>query len=111
MGRVVIVVALGVGLEPGAVAAAWNADGEASAAGTASVEAVAGGEVFFPGLVELVVVPLVVNVASSVAYDLVKKVAARLRPGDDREPAVEQPQVMAGSGDVVIVIRGRGGAR
>jgi hypothetical protein len=107
MGRVVIVVAPGAELGPGAVAAAWNDDAEASAAGTAVVEA-AGGEVFFPGLVELVVVPLAVNLASSAVYDLVKKLAARLRPDGGQQPEVEQPEVSevtAGGGDVIIVIR------
>jgi hypothetical protein len=107
MRRIVIAVAPGAGFGPGALAAAWNADGEASAAGMAGLEA-AGGEVFFPGLVELVVVPLAVNVASSAAYDLVKGLAARLRPAGRDEPRVEHPEVPAGSGDVIIVIRGGG---
>lgn len=108
MGRVVIVVAPGAGFGPGTLAAAWNADGEASAAGAAGLEA-AGGDVFFPGLVELVVVPLAVNVASSAAYDLVKRLAARLRPAEGQEPQVERPEVPVSSGDVIIVIRGGGG--
>jgi hypothetical protein len=110
MGRIVIVVAPGAGFGPGAVAAAWNADVETSAAGTAKVEA-AGCEVFFPGLVELVVVPLAVNVASSVAYDLIKKLAGRLRRDGGGEPQVERPEVTAGGGDVIIVIRGGDGPR
>jgi hypothetical protein len=105
MARIVIVVAPDAGFTPEAVAAAWNADGEVSAAGTAGTEA-AGGDVFFPGLVELVVIPLVVNVASSAAYDLVKKLAARLRPTSGDEPRVERPEVPTGGGDVIIVIRG-----
>lgn len=109
MRRVVIVVAPGAGFRPGAVAAAWNADAGALAAGTAVVEAAAQGEDFFPGLVELVVVPLAVNVASSVVYDLVKGVAGRLRREGGGEPAVERPEVAAGGGDVIIVIRGSGG--
>jgi hypothetical protein len=108
MGRIVIVVAPDAGCEPETVAAAWNADAEASAAGTAGTEA-AGGDVFFPGLAELVVIPLTVNVASSAAYDLVKKLATRLRPPGKDEPRVERPEVTAGSGDVIIVIRGGDG--
>jgi hypothetical protein len=114
MGRVVIVVAPGAGFGPEAVASAWNADREASAAGTAVVED-AGGEVFFPGLVELVAVPLAVNVTSSVVYDLVKKLAGRLRrPGGGDEAQVERPEfleVTGGGGDVIIVIRGGDGLR
>lgn len=107
MGRVVIVVAPGTGFAPGAMAAAWNGDGEASAVGTAGLEA-ARGDVFFPGLVELVVVPLAVNLASSAAYDLVKKLAARLRPAGAQESRVERGEAGAGE-DVIIVIRGGGG--
>jgi len=108
MGRLLIVVAPDARIAPGAVAAAWNGDGAASTAGNARLEA-AGGDVFFPGLVELVVVPLAVNLASSALYDLVKKVAARLRPAGGNEPRVERAEVPAGSGDVIIVIRRGGG--
>ena len=109
MGRVVIVVAPGAGFGPGAVAA-WNANAEASAAGTAGTEA-ARGEVFFPGLVKRRVVPLAANVASSVAYDLLKRLAGRLRQGSEGDPEVKLPAVSAGGGDVVIVIRGGDGLR
>lgn len=105
MSRVVIVVAQGTGFGPGAVAAAWNGDAEGAATGTAAVEA-AKGEVFFPGLVELVVVPMAVNMASNVVYDLVKKLAARLRVPEGDQPKVEQPEITGGSGDIIIVIRG-----
>jgi len=105
MGRIVIAVAPGAGFEPGAMAAAWNADPEASAAGTAGLEAAGGGGVFFPGVVDLVVIPLAVNLASSGAYDLAKKLAARLRPAAGDKPRVERPEVTAGGGDVIIVIR------
>ena len=89
MSRLLIVVAPDAGIAPGAVAATWNADGAASAAGTAWLEA-AGGDVFFPGLVELVVIPLAVNLAASAAYDLVKRLAARLRHAGCDEPRVER---------------------
>ena len=52
------------------------------------------------------VIPLVVNLASSAAYDLVKKLAARLRPADGEEPQVERGEIAAGGTDVIIVIRG-----
>lgn len=105
MNRVVIMVAPGTGFGPGAVAAAWNGDAEGLAAGTAVVEA-ATGEVFFPGLVELVVVPMAVNMASTVIYELVKKLAARLRAPEGEQPKVEQPEISLGSEDIIIVIRG-----
>lgn len=74
MGRIVIAAAPGAGFGPGALASAWSADGEASAAGSAGLEACR--REVFPGLV----VPLAANVLSSTTYDLVKRVAARLRP-------------------------------
>ena len=111
MGRVVVVVGPGAGFGPGEVAAAWNADPEGAAAGMAVVEAAPRGEIFFPGLVELVIVPVAVNVASSAVYDLVKKLAARLHQGDSGEPKVEHPEITSGNGDVIIVIRPDGGPR
>ena len=107
MGRIVIVAAPSAGFAPESVAVAWNADAEASAVGMARVEA-AKGDHFFPGLVELVVIPLAVNVASSAVYDLVKELAVRLRTTIDAdEPRVEQPEVTPGGTDVIIVIRGK----
>ncbi len=43
---------------------------------------------------------------SSAVYDLVKKLAVRLRPPGGGEPEVARPEVQAGGGDVLIVIRG-----
>jgi hypothetical protein len=108
MGRLLVAVDPGAGIAPGALADAWNADGEASAVGTARVEA-AGGRDFFPGL-ELVVIPLVVNLASSGGYDLLKGLVGRLRRGQDAPP-VEVAEAPAGGGDVVIVIRAGGPPR
>jgi hypothetical protein len=83
--RLLVAVDPGAGMVPGELADAWNGDGEASAAGTARVEA-AGRRDFFPGLVELVVIPLVVNLASSAGYDLLKGLIARLRRGQEDAP-------------------------
>ena len=67
------------------------------------------GDDFFPGLVELVVIPLVVNLASSAAYDLLKKLVARLRRGRTMSRGWSVADGPAGSGDVMIVVRGGGG--
>ena len=85
MTRLLVAVEPGAGIAPGALAEAWNADGEASAAGTARAEA-AGGRDFFSGL-ELVVIPLAVNLASSASYDLLKGLISRLRRGQERRAA------------------------
>ena len=66
----------------------------------------ASGEIFFPGLVELVVIPMAVNFASSAVYDLVKKAAGRPRAEGKQESEVARPEVTPGGGDVIIVIRG-----
>jgi tetratricopeptide (TPR) repeat protein len=53
MGQLLVALDPGAGIAPGALAEAWNADGEASAAGTARVVEAASRRDFFPGLVEL----------------------------------------------------------
>jgi hypothetical protein len=110
MGRLLVAVDPGAGIVPGELAEAWNADGEASAAGTARVEAARERD-FFPGLVELVVIPLVVNLASSAGYDLLKGLVARLRRRQKDAPPLEVAEVPVGSGDVVIVVRVGGASR
>jgi predicted RNA-binding Zn ribbon-like protein len=103
MTRLLVAMEPGAGIAPEALADAWNADNEASAAGTARVEA-AGGRDFFSGL-ELVVIPLAVNLASSASYDLLKGLVARLRHGQEDAPPLEVAEAPAGGGDVVIVVR------
>jgi|SRR6185437_7599904 len=75
--------ALGVDAE--AFVRAWLDDGEAQGIGSdVSVATVPPGA-FLPGAVELVAIPLVVGVASSALYDLLKRVARAAR--HDRPPA------------------------
>ena len=104
MVRALIALDSGVGVEPAELVAAWNADEQAQAAGTARAEE-PGGEEFFTGVVELVVVPLLVNVASTVISDLVKKLVTRLRPGHDDGPGLEIAEVTTRDGDRVVVVR------
>ncbi len=104
MSRLLVAVDPSVGMTPEALANAWNADGEASAAGPAWVAAAGAGD-FFPGLVELVVIPLAVNLASSAGYDLLKSLITRLRHGQKDAPPVELAEAPAGSGDVMVVVR------
>jgi DivIVA domain-containing protein len=98
----------GTGIAPGALADAWNADREASAAGRARAEA-AGGPDFFPGLVELfpglvglVVIPLAVNLASGAGHDLLKRLILSLRHDTSDASSVVMADFPVG-GDVVVV--------
>jgi hypothetical protein len=104
MTRAVISLDPGVGVKPTELATAWNADMEAQAVGTARAEE-SGREELFTGVVELVVVPLLVNVASSVVYDLVKKLVARLRPAQGNGPGLEIAEITTREGDRVVVVR------
>jgi hypothetical protein len=80
MDRLVVAIDPAVGVGAGDLSLAWAADEEARGLGEASVEGSAPGQ-FLPGLVELVVVPLVVNVASEVLSTLVRRVLDRVRRG------------------------------
>ena len=61
-------------LEIGAaeLVAAWEADEEARRLGSAGVEA-AGRDMLLPGIAELVVIPLAVDIGGGALYDLVKR--------------------------------------
>jgi hypothetical protein len=96
----------GVGVEPAGLAAAWNADRDASAIGSANVEVDRGGE-FLPTALELVAVPLAVNVASSAVYDLVRRLVRDLRHGRDSSRTIELTEMTTSAGDWVVVVRSR----
>src|ERR1022692_2696508 len=57
MARLLIMLDPGAGVKPADVAAAWNADDEASAAGLARAETASGSE-YLPGVMELIAIPL-----------------------------------------------------
>jgi hypothetical protein len=107
MTRLLIALDPDAGVKPSELAAAWNADTEATAAGSARAEET-GGEEFFTGVVELVVIPLLVNVASNAVSDLVKKLVARLRPDQGKTPGLEITEVTTRDGDRVVVVRSGG---
>lgn len=116
MGRVVLAVDAGMGVSPGEFVVAWGQDEQASAAGAVRVEP-AGGQVFLPGVVEWVVLPLAVNLASSVLYDLVKRVLGRARSDVVSEVSevsavselseVEVSEFTTAAGDRLVVARSR----
>jgi hypothetical protein len=105
MARLLIALDPGVGVGPTELAAAWNVDAEAQVAGSARAEETSG-SAFFPGVVELVVVPLLVNVGSSVVYDLLKQLMAKVRPRHhSEEQGLEFAEVTTGDGNRLIVVR------
>jgi hypothetical protein len=96
---------LGIGVD--ALAAAWDADDEARHLGPAEVEP-AGAGVFQPGLIELVAIPLAVNVASGALYDLLKRLITKLRgAGKASSEELEIVEVETASGHRLIVVRSR----
>lgn len=100
-GRVVVAVDPSVGVDARAFASAWQADAEARGLGLAVVEP-AGGRALVPGLVELVAIPLAVNLASSALCALVARlISARKSDGVD----VEVVEVTVADGDRVVVVR------
>lgn len=104
MNRLLLALDPDAGMSPAALAAAWNANDRAALAGIARVETAGPGE-FIPGVVELVVVPLAVNLASNAVYDLVKRVLNDLRHDSGQSPEPELPQARTSGGDLVVVIR------
>ncbi|WP_203915252.1 hypothetical protein [Rhizocola hellebori] len=104
MSRLVVVVDPAVGVGPKELAGLWLADEEASALGVAGVEA--GRDSFVPGLVEMVVVPLVVNVASSLLYDLVRRLIRRgEQESGGQRTELELVEQRTAAGDRIIVVR------
>jgi DivIVA domain-containing protein len=87
------------GIAAGALADAWNADREASAAGRAQVEATD----FFPGLEEMVVIPLAVSLAWGTGHDLLKRLTVSLLDDAGDASRVEIANFPVG-GDVVAVV-------
>jgi hypothetical protein len=108
LSRLAVVVDRECGVEAAELARAWNEDAETRQWGLAETEISEAG-VFFPGPVELVVIPLAVNLASSVVYDVVRRVVTRLR--DRHGATAEELEIIeheVGSGRVVVVRVRRG---
>jgi hypothetical protein len=101
MARLVVAVDPAVGVEPAVLVKAWAADEEAAALGEASLQSSVPGS-FFPGLAELIWVPLAVNLASSVVYDLVRRLVVAQRPAVD-VTELELVETVSGDDRVVVV--------
>jgi hypothetical protein len=108
MDRLLVAVDPAVGVQAVELAKAWAEDPEGAALGPVSVQE-PGGEMFLPGVVELVVVPLVVGVAGSAIYDVLRRLLARVRPAAATGPDVEMVDSTTAAGDRVVVIRLRSG--
>lgn len=93
-----------MGLSPLEVVASWEADEEARAVSSATVEAARGGE-FIPGLVELILIPGAVNLATSALYDLIRRVIRRSRPDRGELSELELVETTTALGDRVVVVR------
>jgi hypothetical protein len=102
----VVAVDSNVGVYAAELTRSWNDDGKASACGTAETQA-RGAETFLPPeLLEWVAVPMAVNLASSVVYDLVRRLVTTLRGDCDEPQRVEELDIFehqSGSDRVVIV--------
>jgi hypothetical protein len=103
MGRLVVVLDPSVVVTPADLAAAWDSDEETHSAGTATVETAVPADFF--GVLELVVVPLAVNLATNVITALVGKLMAKLRPERPHQPDLEIAEMTRGNGDRIVVVR------
>jgi hypothetical protein len=94
-----------VGVSSSDLAVSWSNDEEASALGPVSREP-ANGEQFLPGVVEVLVIPLAVNIASTALYNLVRRLVRRCRrPSETSE--LELSEMITGDGDRLLVVRAR----
>jgi hypothetical protein len=89
-------------------AAAWSGDGRAQRVGGAAVVTPVPGAVFLPGVVELVAIPLAVNLGSSALYDMVKRLlASSRRPTEPGIGDLEVTETLTADGERLLVVRSR----
>ncbi|MGY0231175.1 hypothetical protein [Longispora urticae] len=101
--RLVLVTDPELGVGPEALLAELTADGEAAAWGPAALESPR--SVGFPiGPMEVVVIPLAVNLVSSVLYDVLRRLVTRARR-DQPVLDLEVTEVTTAAGDRVVVTR------
>lgn len=104
MGRVLVGLDPALQMSPADLATGWGADEQARAHGAVEQDAAPSGE-FFPGLLELVVLPVAVNLASSLLYSLVKRVIRRARPEPRGHDELELLETTTTRGDRLLVVR------
>jgi hypothetical protein len=105
MARVLVLVDPDVGVSPAELVNAWAAD-PPSAGGQVVVEP-AQGRVMLPGVLELLVLPVAVNLASSALYDLVRSWVGRARGPAKPVEELETVESTDDQGNRVVVIRRR----
>lgn len=104
MGRVLVGLDPALEMSANDLAAGWAADERARARGATEQDAAPSGE-FFPGLSELVVLPVAVNLTSSVLYDLVKRVIRQSRPEPPERRELELMETTTARGDRLLLVR------
>jgi hypothetical protein len=110
-GRVLVALDPSVGIEAALFAAAWSEDGEAQGVGGGAIVVPAPGGVFLPGVAELVVIPLAVNLGSSALYDMVRRLLASSGgPADAGTGDLEVAETLTVEGERLLVVRLRAGA-
>jgi hypothetical protein len=100
----VVAIDRGVDVDPAGFAASWDEDEEARALGRAVVENPPPGS-FLPDVLALVVIPLVVNLASSGVYDLVRRLVSKERTGGPDHPELHLVEIADADGDRILVVR------
>jgi hypothetical protein len=108
MGRLLIALDPGVGVDAAGFAVAWNKDRKAVGTGRARAEP-AGPRQFISG-VELVIVPLQANQVPDAVYDVLQGVLKHLRHDSAERPEVLLSAPPSGDGDLLAVISTAPGA-
>ncbi|MGW4946371.1 hypothetical protein ACWEOZ_32855 [Actinoplanes sp. NPDC004185] len=106
MNRMVLAVDGSVGVSAAEFTAGWAQEPDAAAAGPAVVEESPAGA-FLPGVTELVVLPLAVNLAAAVVYDVVRRVVSRAARRPREVSEIEIAEVTTAGGDRVVVVRAK----
>jgi hypothetical protein len=96
----------GVGVSAAEFSVCWAADSETAGLGVARVSP-APGQVFLPGLVEFVLIPLGVNLAASVLVALVSRIVRAARRPVSETTDVEVSETVSPDGRRVLVVRAR----
>lgn len=101
MARVLVLVDPGVGVSPSDLVKVWS-PAPPAAEGPVRVEAVRG-RVMLPGVLEVLALPVAVNLASSALFELVRSWVVRARGSD--EVAFEVVESTDDQGNRVVVVR------
>ena len=104
--RLLVAFSQGVGVTPSQFAQAWELDAEASALGTATVDTTSG-ELYLLDVLNLVVIPLAVNMASTGILALVRRIVGRAR--SETHDELEIIDAQGSDGERIFVVRLKSG--